>query len=517
MAINFTVSTFTFIEDPDASVMGLNMISGGSFTITPNEGFTVSASDFSAPGTLPGQFDSITFTDTAVAGEINNTVTVSFVFSILFEMSAELSTINVPFTGHARPVDNKRYIDFRIAFIDDKSVNLNGSSTVSTIGSTVTQSGPSGDPIVTTNLSASNVTAGSLAQIGTLVVTADDSPDICNFINPPTIELVNMPEGTVSLQLDSITRRDGETDTVKVWNYKIMFISEFSLTSNAQVIISYTGVVKKTAKEIKQIIVGSTDIAEVGGFKKIKIYGDVGAEFDLTLFKNSNSTSIIDTNTANADILDRDAGVIRGINKTLSRTKNSSLFAAFQFNQNFPTITSNESYNLNIYPKNGTTLNSGITQPPSSQIVFNQYMRPTITINTNAGTNYTVTSATTIAYKGFANHNINQLKAIGKLFPRYKFTYIYTKAGGATKFTTANVPVWSLTGTGSNWERTGDADHGNIIEIVGIVVKKNNETTPTVITVTGYVVLKRFGTKNVTFTLDSSDFLSVDGAALTTP
>ena len=77
--------------------------------------------------------------------------------------------------------------------------------------------------------------------------------------------------------------------------------------------------------------------------------------------------------------------------------------------------------------------------------------------------------------------------------------------------------MWSLTSTSSNWERTGDADHGNIIEIVGIVVKKNNETTPTVITVTGYVVLKRFGTKNITFTLDSSDFLSVDGAALTTP
>jgi len=515
MAINFTVSTFTFIEDPDASVMGLNMISGGSLTITPNEGFTVSASDFSAPGTLPGQFDSITFTDTAVAGEINNTVTVSFVFSILFEMSAELNTINVPFTGHARPVDNKRYIDFRIAFIDDTSVNLNGSSTVSTIGSTVTQSGPSGDPVVTTNLSASNVTAGFLVQIGTLVVTADDSPEICNFVNPPTIELVNMPDGTISLQLDSITRRDGETETVKVWNYKIMFVSEFSLTSNAQVIISYTGVVKKTAKEIKQIIVGSTDITEAGGLKKIKIYGDVDAEFDLTLFKNSDNTSIIDSGTANADVLDRNAGVIRGINKTLSGATDSSLFSTFEFSQNFPTITSNESYNLNIYPKNGTTLNSGITQPPSSQIVFNQYIRPTITINTNAGTNYAVTSATTIAYRGFANHNINQLKKARKLLPRYKFTYIYTKAGGATKFTTANVPVWSLTSTSSNWERTGDVDHGNIIEIVGITTKLSN--TDTVATVTGYVLLKRFGTKNVTFTLDSSDFLSVDGAALTTP
>jgi len=509
MAINFTVSTFTFTTDPDASVMGQNMISGGSLTITPNDGFTVSASDFSAPGTLPGQFSSITFTDTAVAAEVNNTVTVSFVFSILFEMSEALNTINVPFTGHARPVDNKRYIDFRIEFIDDTSINLNGSSAVSSFGSTVTQSGPSGSTIVTTGLSASNVTAGFLAQIGTLVVTADDSPDICNFINPPTIELVNMPEGTVSLQLDSITRRDGETDTVKVWNYKIMFISEFSLTSNAQVIISYTGVVKKTAKEIKQIIVGPTDIAEAGGFKKIKIYGDVGAEFDLTLVKSSDSTSIINTNTANADILDRDVGVIRGINKTLSGLTSKSLFSTFQFNQNFPAITSNESYNLNIYPKNGTTLNSSITQPPSSQMVFNQYIMPKITINTDddgAGNTYDVTSQTAITFKGVANHSIHELRHMKNLRERVKFTYVYTRTSGGTTFTTANKPTWSMTDASSNWDQSV-TNHGNIIEIVDVAIALSSANT--VATVTGYVLLKKFGTANVTFTLDSSDFLTV--------
>ena len=510
MAINFTVSTFTFTEDPSASIMGQNMISGGSFTITPNDGFTVSASDFSAPATLPGQFSSITFADTAVAAEINNTVTVSFVFSILFEMSAELNTINVPFTGHARPVPNKRYIDFRIAFIDDTSVNLNGSSAVSSFGSTVTQSGPTGSTTVTTSLSASNVTADSLVQIGTLVVTADDSPDICNFVNPPTIELVNMPDNTISLQLDSITRRDGETDTVKIWNYKIMFVSEFSLTSNAQVIISYTGVVKKTAKEIKQIIVGSTDVAQIGGNKKIKIYGDVGAEFDLTLVKNSDSTSIINTNTANADILDRNVGVIKGINKTLSGLTSKSIYSTYEFTQEFPTITSNESYNLNLYPKGTTTLNSSITQPPSSQIVFNQYIMPTITINTDddgAGNTYDVTSQTAISFKGIANHSIHELRHIRRLRERVKFTYVYTKTSGSS-FSTVNTPVWSMTDASSNWDQSV-TNHGNIIEITNVSVAKNNEVTPTVITVTGYVLLKKFGTADVTFTLDSSDFLTV--------
>ena len=288
-----------------------------------------------------------------------------------------------------------------------------------------------------------------------------------------------------------------------------MFISEFSLTSNAQVIISYTGVVKKTAKEIKQIIVGPTDVAELGGSRNIKIYGDVGAEFDLSLFKSSNNTSIIDTKTANVDILDRNAGVIRGINKTLSGVTDSSLFSTFEFIQEFPAITSNESYKLNLYPKGNTTLNSSITQPPSSQIVFNQYIRPTITINTDddgAGNTYDVTSATAIVYRGVANNSVSKLKHIRKIIERVKFTYVYTVTSGGTTFTTANVPTWSMTDANSNWDQSV-TNHGNIIEIVNIAIKRSSANT--VATVTGHVLLKKFGTANVTFTLDSSDFLTV--------
>ena len=514
MAINFTVSTFTFTEDPSASIMGQNMISGGSFTITPNDGFTVSASDFSAPTTLPGQFSSITFTDTAIAAEVNNTVTVSFTFSILFAMSSELNSINVPFTGHARPVTDKRYIDFNIDFIDDTVKNLNGSSVVTSFGSAVTASTPTGTDTITTTLSATGVTADYFAQIGTLTVTADDSPNVCNFINAPTIELVNMPEGSVSLQLQSITRRDGETDTVKEWVYKIMFISEFSITelSEAQVLISYTGVVANTTKEIKQIIVGGTEVAFIGGNKNIKVIGDVGAKFDLTLIKNSDSTSIIDTNLANADLLDRNAGVIRGVNKTLEGAKTKSAYGTFEFTQNFPTISSNESYNLNIYPGENTILNSSITQPPSSQVVFNQYIRPTITINTDddGGPNtYDVTSQTTISLKGHANKTPSQLRHMKKIVDKISFTYVYTVTNtSGTTFSTANVPTWSMTDANSNWDQSV-TNHGNIIEIVNIAIARSGTPSNTIATVTGDVIIRKFGTADVTFTLDSSDFLTV--------
>ena len=108
MAYNYTVSEYVFTEAVTDAVYAGNMVSGGTMIITPNDGYVVSASSFSASGTLPGQFASIAFTDSAVAGEINNTVIVTFTFSTLFEMSPSLNTITLPITGHADLIGTKR-------------------------------------------------------------------------------------------------------------------------------------------------------------------------------------------------------------------------------------------------------------------------------------------------------------------------------------------------------------------------------------------------------------------------
>tara|TARA_R100001440_G_scaffold46626_1_gene66312 strand:+ start:6718 stop:8253 length:1536 start_codon:yes stop_codon:yes gene_type:complete len=510
MAYNYTVSEFTFTEATTDAVYAGNMISGGTMTITPNSGYVVSASSFSASGTLPGQFASIAFADSAVAGEVNNTVIVTFVFSTLFEMSPALNNINLPITGHADLVEDKRFIDFHIDFIDETIKNLNGSSTVTSFGSAVTQTGPTGSTTITTTLSATNVTAGFFVQIGTLVVTADDNPDY-NFINPPSLRFENVPQGAISLQLSSVTRRDGETNTVKEWNYKIMFISENSITSlfGAKVFIEYTGVLaKSTTKEIKQIIIGNPEIPTNGTTKVIKIVGDTGVEFDLTVTKNSDDTSIIDTTLANADIIHHRKGLIRGINKTLISSDSKQLFATYQFNQTFPAVTSNEIYHINVTPKNGAILNSNLAQAAPQEIIY-QYINPTITINTDddgGGNTYDVTSQTSISYRGRPNKKTSQLQNMRKIVDLVSFTYVYTVTSGGTTFTTANTPVWSMTDANSNWDQSV-TNHGNIIEIVNIAIERSSANT--VATVTGDIIIKKFGTADVTFTLDSSDFLTV--------
>ena len=180
MAYNYTVSEFTFTEATTDAVYAGNMISGGTMTITPNSGYVVSASNFSASGTLPGQFASISFSDTAVAGEINNTVLVTFTFSALFEMSPTLNNINLPITGHADLIDDKRSIDFSIDFIDNTTNNTNGSVTSLTPNGTIVEN-PSFESSldVSTGLQQTNLSgtidANNAIVLATIRLAADSN------------------------------------------------------------------------------------------------------------------------------------------------------------------------------------------------------------------------------------------------------------------------------------------------------------------------------------------------------
>tara|TARA_R100000655_G_scaffold109914_1_gene166325 strand:+ start:8377 stop:9942 length:1566 start_codon:yes stop_codon:yes gene_type:complete len=521
MPYNYTVSTFNFTEALQDAAYAGNMITGGSITITPNSGYVVSASGFTVAGSLPPQFASISFTDTAVAGEVNNTVTVTFVFSALFEMSSAANNINIPISGHAVLVDAKRIITFDIDLIDNTTENVNGSTAVSG----TYDAGTTGSPIEITNVLSANVAgnpgidANNNITIATIILTADANN---HFNNAATITVENAPAGAnfiLQLVETSGTNSDGQSTTIK---YSLKLNSEVSIPNGlgCKVFIHYTGVSDRTTlttskKEIKQIIYGSPEIPIGGATKRIQIVGDVGAEFDLTITKASNNTSIMSTTLANADIIHIPAGLIRGLNKTLTTTDTNQLLASFEFEQIFPSASVNEIYHINVTPKGSTILNANLTQTAPQGIIY-QYINPTVVFNTDAGTDYTVTSKTALSIIGRPNKKPGRLKHIKTIKEIYSFTYVYTKGHGTTKFTTANVPTWSMTDTSSNWDQSS-TDHGNIVEIINIALSKDDETTPTVITVTGDIIIKKFGTANVTFNLDSSDFLSVDSAALTTP
>jgi len=302
------------------------------------------------------------------------------------------------------------------------------------------------------------------------------------------------------------TNSDGQNITVA---YRLYLNSEVSIPSGlgCKVFLHYANVADvSSTKEIKEIIYGSPEIPIGGTTKRIKIVGDVGAEFDLTITKASDNTSIMSADLANADIIHIPAGLIRGLNKTLTSSNTGQLFESFEFNQIFPSASANEIYHINVTPKGSTILNANLTQAAPQEII-NQYINPTVTFNTDAGTNYTVTSKTALSIIGRPNKKPGRLKHIKTIKEIYSFTYVYTKTSG-TRFSTTDLPVWSMTDASSDWDQSV-TDHGNIVEIINIALSKNDESTPTVITVTGDIIIRKFGTANVTFNLDSSEFLAI--------
>ena len=496
---NFSVSEFTFTEAVTDAVYAGNMVSGGTMTIFADNGYTVSAIDFSANNPLPGQFSSVTFTDSGTAGTVGNTVIVTFVFSTLFEMSASLTSINLPISGHGRPITEKRTVSYSIKIIDDTVANLNGSTVVKVGGVIQTPTTSEGVETVTLTGTA-DISTNTL--IGNLETTADSN---FVFLNSPNITLQNLSTGTVFLQLESVERRTGEDD-VYIFKHKIGFRSNIDITTSigAEVFVHYRGVAaKSTTKEITRIVSGNPEISISGETRTIQIVGSPGAEFDLSVTKASDNSSIMDTNLTNADVLHQGAGLIRGINKTLADIGQN--FVTYNFTQEFPKQSSATTYHINVTPKNGTILNSNITQS-MPQVILNQYINPTLTLTT-LKRSLPINNPANIVYVGRPNKRPAEIRNNKKVVDFFQINYQLTHTSGAGHTVTAGTPpTWSSTDqTASSWTNSVTANNGGThIEIVNIAVASGDPTA----TVTADVIVKKFGTTDVTMRLDLTDFIS---------
>ena len=498
---NFSVSEFTFTEAVTDAVYAGNMVSGGTMTIFADNGYTVSASDFSANNPLPGQFSSVTFADSGTAGTVGNTVIVTFVFSTLFEMSASLASINLPISGHGRPITEKRTISYSIKISDDTVANLNG-STVVKVGGVIQTPTTSNDVETVTLTGTADISTNTL--IGNLETTADSN---FIFLNSPNITLQNLSAGTVFLQLESVERRTGEDD-VYIFKHKIGFRSNIDITTSigAEVFVHYRGIAaKSTTKEITRIVSGNPEVSISGETRTIQIVGSPGAEFDLSVTKASDNSSIMDTNLTNADVLHQGAGLIRGINKTLADTGQN--FVTYNFTQEFPKQSSATTYHINVTPKSPTILNSNITQR-MPQVILTQNINPTITL-VASGFLGSGGNPANIVYTGRPNKKPAEIKNNKKVVDFFQINYQLTHSGAINK---AGTITWSSTGT-SSWANsafdsasTTPANHGNHIEIINIVHTASGATTASL---TADVIVKKFGTKNVTMTIDLNSFFTV--------
>jgi hypothetical protein len=125
-----------------------------------------------------------------------------------------------------------------------------------------------------------------------------------------------------------------------------------------------------------------------------------------------------------------------------------------------------------------------------------------------------------IVYVGKANAYPNQIKSIRGVTGStatvtdrkefFKISYSFTKSAGVWEAVDATLPKWSSTdSTASSWTNSVSANNnGTHIEISNIVVGGMGTVTATL---TANVLIKKWGTEDVTMTLDV-DPAFIDGA-----
>lgn len=102
---NYTLTGFSITENINDSIFFNNMATSGNITITPNDGYVVSASNFSV-SSLPDSIASVVFTDTTTAGAVGNTVTGLATFASSF-VASENTDITLDIVGDAKAFTEK--------------------------------------------------------------------------------------------------------------------------------------------------------------------------------------------------------------------------------------------------------------------------------------------------------------------------------------------------------------------------------------------------------------------------
>ena len=173
---NYTITKFKAIETIGDSIFHNNMVTSGTLTITPSKNYVVTASDFSVPN-LPSNISSVTFADTGVAGQPENTVIVTANLASSFVLTANTKIV-LNISGNAKIWNpNIATVDVNITMLDNANENYLGSSTIEaadgyTANTTLTENLFTGKVQINETVITGQVIKNKLTKIATLNVTA---------------------------------------------------------------------------------------------------------------------------------------------------------------------------------------------------------------------------------------------------------------------------------------------------------------------------------------------------------
>ena len=488
---NYTTTKLSITATLNSNVASGGVPSSGTITITPRKGYVVSASDFSAPN-LPTNITSIVFTDVTTAGEIGNTILATITLGPLFSVTGN-SSINLGIVGEAKRYDEEaKSVNVNVSIIDSSPATepYSGTSSVSV---------ESGYALVDTGYVSNSATRtisgtsikNTSTKIGTISVTATSG---YYFIKQPYLDYNGNDRSIIRLKRTSVTK--DSKNRISVYNFDIFFKSETTVNTLNNINIIYSSIVIPTASDkIRWVSFGSSEVSTLGETKRIKVYGDPGAEFDLTVTKASDGSSIIDGRYQNVDVFDTHVGMIKGFNKKLIPMGKKSGITYCEFYQDFPAGT--DTYRLNIYPKGTTTLGSKISASLPTYTI-NQYANPVLTLAATV-TRTGLSAPSNIVYTGRPNAYPNDLATEG--VPKYfQISYTLTHSGGGAVSKVDDDPKWSSTdATASDWTYSLPSTNGGThIELINLAATYG---TPTA-TLTADVLVKKWGNASVTMTIN---------------
>ena len=620
---NYTTTRFKATETIGDSIFNKNMITEASINILPDKGYVVTASDFSM-SSLPNGISAVTFTDTKTAGQPGNEVKVVATFADTFVV-AKRNKIVLDFIGEAKKWDEETSttVNTNIVLIDDKNINKNGSVTVTAQTNytvdTVNNVGTNGNFDVINNTVTGNVVRGTSTKIATVVVTADTG---YYFTKKPVMKFYNGSNynnikslSNLRLKLSSSSRNTNKR--VTSYTFDLFYRNSYNIdTSNPlSFSLEYNAILEPVSvKEIISIDCSGDTVSERGGTKNILIYGNDGAEFDLTITKKTdptvsilnNPSSLLNPNAPNTGLNTVDVntpfGVVKGISKKInSRGRKKSNISRCGIIQEFPAyneviitttadgggisgttatfasitnvkvadrlfmdaiptntivkvaqvLTSTrctldthvqalddavavfrrqESYDINIYPKPGTTLGSRIPiQIPHKTI--NQYKDPVLKLTATTA-NAKITAPADVSVTGKANTSASKLREsltataasgtsvvsyykAGKDRGRRDFFRLTYTVASSHAVTIDNQPVFSNLlllnadgTTASNWTNCVTADNGGTEILIGNIVSSVVSSPSHVYTLAFDVLIKRFGSEDTTMVLNLDNLIS---------
>lgn len=553
--------------------------------IVPDAGYVTAASSFSVNNMddLVGRVSGVTFEDSIEGGayQLGNTVLVKVNLDPAFQLMGPdylwNDVISLDIDGSAIEwtdvlIDLSAFIYISVDVFDFSNIVFTplNDNAINTLDEANGQ--------IVTELSGDDVTPNVPQVMAMMAVTADSG---YYFETQPSLMPVNISNDILRLSPSSVTR--DSNNRITAYNFKVIYKNSVTITPSfgAKVFVKANAVKLPTdTTEIKDVIYGAPNILNIGETRPITIYGDAGAEFDITITKDIDGTSIIDRGITNTNVSDATYGTIRGINKKLVSHGRKSGIASYTFNQEFPVnkgytttvdgtrdsatmiingdtgfVTKNnnirvgdqliyddvdtgaivtvssitdattvvlseavdmddndsirfvrpESYHINIYPKGSTTLKSNIpTVVP--HYTLNQYRNPTLILKTSeADAGYTGPT-NVYQYTGRPNAYPSKIKQLAA--PRaFSVKWICTGKTFAAVGSTSGIPTWSSTdSTTSHWTNSVYADNGGThIEIFNIAVTGVGTTT---FTLTADVLIKKWGTQDVTMNLDLDQIIT---------